>query len=97
MVVCLVDEMVCVILSNMYIIKFVCMGDKFIIEGKVESLNMVVEFLRNFEVLVWYCNVFMNFFLVVEEKKDKVLSFIVLCVEEIYGIFVVMVDLDEIV
>lgn len=92
----LVDEMVRVTPSNMYITKFVRTGDKFTIEGKAESPNTVAEFLRNLEASAWYRNAFMNSFLVAEEKKDKAPSSIVPRVEEAYGTFVVTVDLDEI-
>ena len=92
----LVDEMVRVTPSNMYITKFVRTGDKFTIEGKAESPNTVAEFLRNLEASAWYRNAFMNSFLAVEEKKDKVASSIVPRVEETYGTFVVTADLDEI-
>ncbi len=92
----LVDEMVRVTPSNMYIIKFVRTGDKFTIEGKAESPNTVAEFLRNLEASAWYRNAFMNSFLVAEEKKDKAPSSIVPRVEETYGTFVVTADLDEI-
>lgn len=92
----LVDEMVRVTPSNMYITKFVRTGDKFTIEGKAESPNTVAEFLRNLEASAWYRNAFMNSFLVAEEKKDKALSSIVPRIEETYGTFVVTADLDEI-
>ncbi|MGF2637685.1 PilN domain-containing protein [Acinetobacter johnsonii] len=92
----LVDEMVRVTPSNMYITKFVRTGDKFTIEGKAESPNTVAEFLRNLEASAWYRNAFMNSFLVAEEKKDKAPSSIVPRIEEIYGTFVVTADLDEI-
>lgn len=92
----LVDEMVRVTPSNMYITKFVRTGDKFTIEGKAESPNTVAEFLRNLEASAWYRNAFMNSFLVAEEKKDKAPSSIVPRVEEAYGTFVVTADLDEI-
>ncbi|AXF44381.1 PilN domain-containing protein [Acinetobacter johnsonii] len=92
----LVDEMVRVTPSNMYITKFVRTGDKFTIEGKAESPNTVAEFLRNLEASAWYRNAFMNSFLVAEEKKDKAPSSIVPRIEENYGTFVVTADLDEI-
>ncbi|MFH7807613.1 MULTISPECIES: PilN domain-containing protein [unclassified Acinetobacter] len=92
----LVDEMVRVTPSNMYITKFVRSGDKFTIEGKAESPNTVAEFLRNLEASAWYRNAFMNSFLAVEENKDKAPSSIVPRVEEGYGTFVVTADLDEI-
>ena len=92
----LVDEMVRVTPSNMYITKLVRTGDKFTIEGKAESPNTVAEFLRNLEASAWYRNAFMNSFLVAEEKKDKAPSSIVPRVEEAYGTFVVTADLDEI-
>ena len=92
----LVDEMVRVTPSNMYITKFVRTGDKFTIEGKAESPNTVAEFLRNLEASAWYRNAFMNSFLVAEEKKDKAPSSIEPRGEETYGTFVVTADLDEI-
>ena len=92
----LVDEMVRVTPSNMYITKFVRTGDKFTIEGKAESPNTVAEFLRNLEASAWYRNAFMNSFLVTEEKKDNAPSSIVPRVEETSDIFVVTADLDEI-
>ena len=92
----LVDEMVRVTPSNMYITKFVRTGDKFTIEGKAESPNTVAEFLRNLEASAWYRNAFMNSFLAAEEKKDKAVSSLVPRVEENYGSFVVTVDLGEI-
>ena len=92
----LVDEMVRVTPSNMYITKFVRTGDKFTIEGKAESPNTVAELLRNLEASPWYRNAFMNSFLAAEEKKDKAVSSLVPRVEENYGSFVVTVDLGEI-
>ena len=92
----LVDEMVRVTPSNMYITKFVRTGDKFTIEGKAESPNTVAEFLRNLEASAWYRNAFMNSFLAAEEKKDKTAASLVPRVEENYGSFVVTVDLGEI-
>ncbi|OTG68718.1 hypothetical protein B9T25_04320 [Acinetobacter sp. ANC 4470] len=92
----LIDEMVRVTPSNLYITKFSRVGDKFTIEGKAESPNTVAEFLRNLEASPWYRNAFMNSFLAVEEKKDKVPSSVVPRVEESYGSFVVTADLDEI-
>lgn len=92
----LIDEMARVTPSNLYITKFVRVGDKFTIEGKAESPNTVAEFLRNLEASAWYRNAFMNSFLAVEEKKDKAPSSVVPRVEESYGSFVVTADLDEI-
>lgn len=92
----LIDEMVRVTPTNLYITKFARTGDKFTIEGKAESPNTVAEFLRNLEASPWYRNAFMNSFLAVEEKKDKAPSSVVPRVEESYGSFVVTADLDEI-
>jgi len=92
----LVDEMVRVIPSNLYITKFSRVGDKFTIEGKAESPNTVAEFLRSLEASAWYRNAFMNSFLAVEEKKDKAPSSVIPRAEESYGSFVVTADLDEI-
>ena len=92
----LIDEMVRVTPTNLYITKFARTGDKFTIEGKAESPNTVAEFLRNLEASPWYRNAFMNSFLAVEEKKDQAPSSVVPRVEESYGSFVVTADLDEI-
>lgn len=92
----LIDELVRVTPTNLYITKFVRSGDKFTIEGKAESPNTVAEFLRNLEASAWYRNAFMNSFLAVEEQKDKAPSSVVPRVEEGYGSFVVTADLDEI-
>ena len=92
----LIDEIVRVTPSNMYITKFQRAGDKFTIEGKAESPNTVAELLRSLENSPWYRNAFMNSFLVAEEKKDKAPSSLIPRVEETYGTFVVTVDLDQI-
>ncbi|MFV5489881.1 PilN domain-containing protein [Acinetobacter sp. ASP199] len=92
----LIDEIVRVTPSDMYITKFVRSGDKFTIEGKAASPNTVAELLRNLEASTWYRNAFMNAFLVAEEKKDKAPSSIIPRVEESYGTFTVTVDLDQI-
>ena len=81
----LIDEMVRVTPTNLYITKFSRTGDKFTIEGKAESPNTVAEFLRNLEASPWYRNAFMNSFLAVEENKDKAPSSVVPRVEEMYG------------
>ena len=92
----LIDEIVRVTPSDMYITKFVRSGDKFTIEGKAASPNTVAELLRNLEASTWYRNAFMNAFLVAEENKDKAPSSIIPRVEESYGTFTVTVDLDQI-
>lgn len=92
----LIDEMVRVTPSNLYITKFSRVGDKFTIEGKAESPNTVAEFLRSLEASAWYRNAFMNSFLAVEEKKDKAPSSVIPRAEESYGSFVVTADLDDI-
>ena len=92
----LVDELVRVTPTQMYITKFSRVGDKFTIEGKAESPNTVAELLRNLEASPWYRNAFMNSFLAAEEKKDEIASSLVPRVEETYGTFVVTVDLGEI-
>ncbi|EXA68039.1 fimbrial assembly family protein [Acinetobacter baumannii 348935] len=92
----LIDEIVRVTPSNMYITKFQRTGDKFTIEGKAESPNTVAELLRNPEASTWYRNAFMNAFLVAEEPKDKAPSSVIPRVEESYGSFTVTVDLDQI-
>ena len=92
----LIDELVRVTPSNMYVTKFTRTGDKFTIEGKAESPNTVAELLRNLEASPWYRNVFMNSFLATDDKKDQAPSSVVPRVEESYGSFVVTADLDEI-
>ena len=92
----LIDEIVRVTPSDMYITRFVRSGDKFTIEGKAASPNTVAELLRNLEASTWYRNAFMNAFLVAEENKDKAPSSIIPRVEESYGTFTVTVDLDQI-
>lgn len=92
----LIDEIVRVTPSNMYITKFMRTGDKFSIEGKAESPNTVAELLRNLEASPWYRNAFMNAFIVAEEKRDKAPSSLIPRVEESYGSFTVTVDLDQI-
>ncbi|NLN57786.1 MAG: hypothetical protein GX151_07560 [Gammaproteobacteria bacterium] len=92
----LVDELVRVTPSNMYLTKVMRTGNKFTFEGKAESPNTVAEFLRNLEASPWYRNAFMNSFLAKEENKDKAPSSVVPRVEESYGTFVVTSDLEEI-
>lgn len=92
----LIDELVRVTPSNMYIKKFDRTADKFTIEGRAESPNTVAELLRNLEASPWYRNAFMSSFLVAEEKKDKAPSSVVPRVEETYGSFIVTADLDQI-
>ncbi|CAM4181859.1 PilN domain-containing protein [Acinetobacter pragensis] len=92
----LVDELVRVLPSNMYITKFTRAGDKFTLEGKAESPNTVAELLRNLESSPWYRNAFMSSFLATEEKKAQAPSSIVPRVEDSYGTFTVTADLDAI-
>jgi type IV pilus assembly protein PilN len=92
----LIDELVRVVPSNVYITKFTRAGDKFTFEGKAESPNAVAEFLRNLEASPWYRNAFMNSFLAVEVNKDQAPKSVVPRVEEGYGNFVVTADLDTI-
>ncbi|WP_347473746.1 PilN domain-containing protein [Acinetobacter thermotolerans] len=92
----LIDEIVRVTPSDMYVTKFVRTGDKFTIEGKAASPNTVAELLRNLEASPWYRNAFMNSFLAAEEKKDKAPSSLIPRIEESYGTFTVTVDLDQI-
>jgi len=92
----LIDELVRVTPSNLYITKFTRSGDKFTFEGKAESPNAVAEFLRNLEASPFYRNAFMNSFLAVEENKARAPSSVIPRVEESYGSFVVTADLDQI-
>lgn len=92
----LIDELVRVTPSNMYITKFSRLGDKFTLEGKAESPNTVAELLRNLEASTWYRNAFMSSFLATEEKKDQAASSIVPRIEDSYGTFTVTADLEAI-
>lgn len=92
----LVDELVRLTPSAMYLTKFERKNDQFVIEGKAESPNTVAEFLRNLEASPWYRNAFMNSFLAAEDNKEKAPSSLVPRVEESYGSFMVTVDLGEI-
>ena len=91
----LIDELVRVVPSSMYITKFNRTGDKFTIEGRAESPNTVAELLRGMEASPWFRNAFMNSFLAAEENKNKDTSSIVPRVEETYGSFVVTADLGD--
>ena len=91
----LIDELVRVVPSSMYITKFNRTGDKFTIEGRAESPNTVAELLRGMEASPWFRNAFMNSFLAAEENKNKDTSSIVPRVEQTYGSFVVTADLGE--
>jgi len=92
----LVDELVRVMPTTVYVTKFSRVGDKFTIEGNAESPNSVAELLRGLEASEWYRNAFMNSFLAAQEVKDKALSSVVPRVEESYGTFVVTADIGEI-
>lgn len=92
----LIDELVRVTPSTMYITKFSRSGDKFTLEGKAESPNTVAELLRNLEASAWYRNAFMSSFLAGEEKKDQSPSSVVPRIESSYGTFTVTADLDAI-
>lgn len=91
----LLDELVRITPSQMYIMKFVRQGDKFTIEGLAESPNTVAEFLRGLENSQWYRNAFMNSFLAADENKKQEGS-VVPRIESTYGTFVVTVDLDDV-
>ncbi|NHC03745.1 PilN domain-containing protein [Acinetobacter sp. 187] len=92
----LVDELVRVMPTTVYVTKFSRVGDKFTIEGNAESPNSVAELLRGLEASEWYRNAFMNSFLAAPEVKDKAPSSVVPRVEESYGTFVVTADIGEI-
>lgn len=92
----LVDELVRVVPTSMYLTKFTRVGNKFTLEGKAESPNTVAELLRGLEASEWYRNAFMNSFIAAEDNKNKTNSSVVPRVEENYGSFVVSVDLGEV-
>ena len=92
----LVDELVRIMPTTVYVTKFTRAGDKFTIEGKAESPNAVAELLRGLEASPWYRNAFMNSFLAAVENKEKAATSVVPRVEESYGTFIVTADLGEI-
>ena len=92
----LVDELVRLMPTTVYVTKFTRSGDKFTIEGKAESPNAVAELLRGLEASPWYRNAFMNSFLAAAENKEQAATSVVPRIEESYGTFVVTVDLGEI-
>lgn len=92
----LVDELVRIMPTTVYVTKFTRSGDKFTIEGRAESPNAVAELLRGLEASAWYRNAFMNSFLAASENKEKAATSVVPRVEESYGTFVVTADLGEI-
>lgn len=92
----LVDELVRIVPTHMYVTKFTRVGDKFTIEGQAESPNTVAELLRGLEASEWYRNAFMNSFLAAPENKEKVPSSVLPRIEESYGSFVVTADIGEI-
>ena len=71
----LVDELVRIMPTTVYVTKFTRAGDKFTIEGKAESPNAVAELLRGLEASPWYRNAFMNSFLAAAENKEKAFNF----------------------
>lgn len=93
-VVRLFDELVRVTPANMYLTKFMRVGDKFTIEGRAESPNAVSELLRNLEASPWYRNAFMNSYQGAEQIQ-KPSGSVAPRPEDSYGAFVVTVDLGE--
>ena len=92
----LLDELVRVSPSQMYITKFSRTGDKFTVEGRAESPNTVAEFLRGLENSQWYRNAFMNSYLAASEEAKTTTTSVVPRIEASYGTFVVTVDLDDV-
>ena len=97
----LLDELVRITPSTMYLTKMTRVGDKFTIEGKAENPNVVAELLRKLEASVWYRNAFMESFTAINDTPQgtapapgKVVS-VVPRVEENYGSFVVTANLGE--
>lgn len=100
----LLDELVRITPSTMYLTKMTRVGDKFTIQGKAENPNVVADLLRKLEASVWYRNAFMESFTAINDQTatqgtvapGKVVS-VVPRLEENYGSFVVTVDLGELV
>ena len=92
----LLDELVRIAPSTLYLTKVTRTADRFQIEGKAENPNVVAEFLRALEASPWYRNAFMTAFNAYDDSQPKPASSLVPRVEESYGSFVVTVDLENI-
>ena len=92
----LLDEMVRVAPSTMYLTSISRKADQFTIQGKAENPNIVAEFLRNLEASPWYRNAFMISFDAYDDTQPKPATSLVPRVEESYGSFVITVDLENV-
>ncbi|MBF7688705.1 PilN domain-containing protein [Acinetobacter rathckeae] len=93
----LVDELVRVIPTQVYLTRFSRTGESLVIEGKAESPNTVAELIRNMDNSVWFRNVFMSSF--IANDKDMAANqqvSILPRAEEKYGSFVVTANIGSI-
>ena len=107
----LVDEVVRMTPTDMYLTEFQRTENKFTFTGKAQDPNVVAEFLRNLEASPWFRNAFMNSYLAADDRAVNTtvnaptntsaipnvqgVSSLVQRPEERYGTFVVTVDLDQ--
>lgn len=104
----LVDEVVRMTPTEMYLTQFQRAENKFTFTGKAQDPNVVAEFLRNLEASPWFRNAFMNSYLAADDKtlnqatststnpqNAQGVSSLVQRPELSYGTFVVTVDLDQ--
>lgn len=103
----LVDEVVRMTPTEMYLTQFQRAENKFTFTGKAQDPNVVAEFLRNLEASPWFRNAFMNSYLAADDKMNastnstnpqqnaQGVSSLVQRPELSYGTFVVTVDLDQ--
>lgn len=92
----LVDQLTRSVPSNMYLTKLERVGDRFTIEGKAESPNVVADFMRNLGNSPWFRNVFMKSFDSADNTKNQQQTSVIPRVEEAYGKFIVTADLGQI-
>lgn len=93
----LLDELVHVMPSNVYLTKFTRTTNHFTLEGRAESPNAVAELLRYMSASPWYRNVFMNSFVADNTTNNApTATSVVPRIEEKYGTFVVTADLGAI-
>lgn len=93
----LVDELVRVIPTQVYLTRFTRTGDALLLEGKADNPNTVAELIRNMDKSAWFRNVFMSSF--VANEKDAVTNAqtsILPRAEEKYGSFDVTANIGSI-
>lgn len=90
----LVDELVRVVPTQMYLTKFARTNNQFVIEGRAENPNRVAELLRHLDASPWYRNAVMNSF-IAEISPDNQQHEGTFNPEIAYGQFIVQVDLSD--